>query len=67
MSEQQQPTSTPSPRPKHSAAPVSTPLSVRWREFRITLVPLLMFIGAGAAATLLGKHAGMSTGISGIG
>src|SRR5688572_5448644 len=58
---------SPAPRRPRSTTPVSTPLSVRWREFRITLVPLLMFMGAGLAATLLWKHAGISNGVAGIG
>jgi multidrug resistance efflux pump len=61
------PENTRTPQRKRSFDSVPTPASVRWREFRIGVLPLLMFGVGAVVAVLCWKQVGTSTGISGMG
>ncbi len=68
MAEEQTGLAEPKPsRRARSLAPVPIPWSVRWREFRVSLLPLIVFCAGAAVAVICWRQVGTSTGVAGIG
>jgi multidrug resistance efflux pump len=56
-----------SARRERPLTPVRTPWSVRWREFRVSVLPLTVFSAGVAVAAICWQQVGTSTGVAGIG
>lgn len=63
MSEQENPVV---PARKHPG-PIPVPMSVRWKEFRISVLPIGVFLLVAASAFYIWRNTATSTGVAGIG
>ena len=51
----------------HPLTPVRTPWTVRWREFRVSALPLIVFCAGVVVAVFSWQQIGTSTGVTGMG